>query len=451
MKADKLGRLIRQNLRRNRKNFIFSAIGIVAGISSFVFFVALGSGIKRVIATEIFPLEANRVQVVPPAAQFDAWLPGRALDDEALGRLARIQGVTAVYPRMKLVIPATMTLLGSEFPPEELARMAGLPGVTPAMVEAVKKLQVWMEIMADGIDPRLVKGDAAFGDFAEPAPGRPVPVLLSKRLVEIYNSSFAKTRSLPPISEVFIPYVPTLPLTLNESYIDRGLTGPRLQVRIKLVGTSFHALLGGVTMPLDTVRRLNRRFAGEAAARTYDMAVLEIPSSDRLSSVQQAIRGLGFDIDTSQKRMAESVGFAVTLVTLGFTLLSLAMVAVAAVNIAHTFFMIIYERKREIGLLRALGASRRDVRALILGEAGLVGALGGLAGIIFGAAACALTNLLAVKFLPDFPFKPHQFFGYPVWLFISGLLLSIVFCLAGAFAPAGRAARLDPASTLSGR
>jgi hypothetical protein len=264
MKADKLGRLIRQNLRRNRKNFVFSAVGIVAGISSFVFFVALGSGIKRVIATEIFPLEANRIQVVPPAAQFDAWLPGRALDDEALGRLARIPGVTAVYPRMKLAIPSTMTLLGSEFPPEELARVAGLPGVTPAMVEAVKKLQVWMEIMADGIDPRLVKGDAAFGEFADPAPGRPIPVLLSKRLVEIYNSSFAKTRSLPPISEVLIPYVPSLPLTLNESYIDRGLSGPRLQVRIKIVGTSFHALLGGVTMPLDTVRRLPRELTVEA-------------------------------------------------------------------------------------------------------------------------------------------------------------------------------------------
>lgn len=451
MKAAHLRRLIRQNLRRNRKNFVFSSIGIVAGISSFVFFVALGSGIKRVVSTEIFPLEANRIQVVPPAAQFDAWVPGRALDDEALGRLAKIPGVTAVYPRMKLSVPATMALIGSQFPPQDLARLAGLPGVTPAMVEGVKKLQVWMEIMADGIDPRLVKGDALFGDFADPPFGRPIPVLLSKRLVEIYNSSFAKVRALPPISEVLIPYVPSLPLTLNDSYIDRERPGTRIPVRIKVVGTSHQALLGGVTMPLDTVRRINRQFGGEAAARVYDMAILEVPSSDKLSGVQQAIRGLGFDIDTSQKRMAESVGFAVTLVTLGFTLLSLAMVAVAAVNIAHTFFMIIYERKREIGLMRALGASRRDIRGLILGEAGLVGALGGLAGIVLGAAACAVVNVLAVRFLPDFPFKPHQFFGYPAWLFVSGVVLSVAFCLAGAFSPAGRAARLDPANTLSGR
>jgi hypothetical protein len=276
-------------------------------------------------------------------------------------------------------------------------------------------------------------------------------VLLSKRLVEIYNSSFAKTRSLPPISELLIPYVPSLPLTLNDSYIDRGIAGLKLSERIKIVGTSHHALLGGVTMPLDTVRRINRIFGGDAAGRTYDMAVLEIPSSDKLSTVQQAVRRLGFDIDTSQKRMAESVAFAVTLVTLGFTLLSLAMMAVAAVNIAHTFFMIIYERKREIGLMRALGASRRDIRSLILGEAGLVGAMGGVLGLVLGLGLCVLLNVLAGRLLPDFPFKPRQFFGYPAWLFAGGIVLAVVFCLAGAFSPARRAAKMDPSGTLSGR
>jgi ABC-type lipoprotein release transport system permease subunit len=70
---------------------------------------------------------------------------------------------------------------------------------------------------------------------------------------------------------------------------------------------------------------------------------------------------------------------------------------------------------------------------------------------VLGAAACAVVNVLAVRFLPDFPFKPHQFFGYPAWLFVSGVVLSVAFCLAGAFSPAGRAARLDPANTLSGR
>ena len=110
MKASKLGRIIGQNLRRNRKNLIFSAVGIVVGISSFVFFIALGYGIQRVVSTEIFPLDANRILVVPRTAQFGALSGGRILDEEVLGQLGDIQGVGQVYPRMKLAFLATTTL-----------------------------------------------------------------------------------------------------------------------------------------------------------------------------------------------------------------------------------------------------------------------------------------------------------------------------------------------------
>ncbi|MGB8951562.1 MAG: FtsX-like permease family protein [Candidatus Aminicenantales bacterium] len=450
MNIRKLSRFISQNLRRNRKNFIFSSIGIVVGISSFVFFVALGSGIKRIVATEIFPQEANRIQVVSPLAGYDS-SGSRRIDEEVLQELARIPGVTAVYPRMKFVVPATMTLDGRGFSEEDLTKIAGLPGITPDELKSVRKLSLWIEIMADGIDPRLARNDILFGEFADPAPGQPIPILLSKRLVEIYNASFARVRRLPPISEIIIPYIPTLPLTLNDSYVSRDITGPRQLVRIKLVGTSHHALLGGITMPLETIRKFNRQFGGEEASHIYDMAVLEVISSDRLSAVQLAIRKLGFDIDTSQKRMAESVGFAVTLVTLGFTLISLAMVGVAAINIGHTFFMIIYERQREIGLLKALGASKGNIRSMIFGEAVLVGTAGGAAGAAVGVAACGLVNWLAVRLLPEFPFKPDQFFAYPGWMLAGGVLLAVAFCLAGAFSPANRAAKFDPASTLSGR
>jgi len=202
MKIKKLSQFVSQNLQRNRKNFIFSAIGIVVGISSFVFFVALGSGIKRVVSTEIFPQEANRILVVPPSTGFDSASQGHIIDEEALLRFSEIPGVRGVYPRMKLAVPATMALVGSHFTEGELAKIAELPGVTPSMVNSVRKLDLWMEIMADGIDTRLAKSDILFGKFADPAPDEPVPVLVSKRLVEIYNSSFARVRNLPLISEI---------------------------------------------------------------------------------------------------------------------------------------------------------------------------------------------------------------------------------------------------------
>jgi putative ABC transport system permease protein len=450
MTAGKLGRIVAQNLGRNRKNMAFAGFGIVVGVSSFIFFIGLGSGIRRVVSTQIFPTEANRIQVVARKSGSGPTAPV-PIDDAAVKRLEAIPGVAAVYPRMRLAVPATMALVGAHFPQEDLDRIARLPGVSPDIVASVRGLDLWMEIMADGIDPRLLRSDVLFGPFADPAPGEPIPVLISKRLVEIYNASFAEVRHLPLISEVLIPLVPSLPLTLNESYVNRDASGPRRQVRVKLVGTSHQAILGGLTLPLATVRALNRDFAGEKAAAVFDSAAVEAVSADKLTAIQTAVADMGYTVDASQQRTAESVALAVTLVMLGFSLISLTIVAVAAINIGHTFYMIIFERQREIGLLRAVGASRAETRAMIQGEAAVVGIAGGLAGVALGTIFCLLTDLLAGRLLPKFPFKPDHFFAYPWWMFAGGVALAIVFCLVGAFAPANRAARLDPSRALTGR
>ena len=333
MTPRKLGRFVAQNIGRNRKNLVFAGIGIVVGVSSFVFFTALGGGIRRVVSTQIFPRDANRITAVPLKSGFDGPARIKPLDDAAVKALEALPDVASVYPRMRLAVPATMSLVGSRFPAEELARIARLPGVTPDIVESVKRLDLWLEIMADGIDPRLVKDEVQFGAFADPPEGQPLPFLLSKRLVEIYNSSFAESRHLPLISEIIIPFVPSMPLTLNDSYVNRGMAGPQESIRVRIVGTSQQALLGGITLPLATVRAINRRFGGEAAAARFDSAVVEARSADRIAAVQAAVRALGFGIDTSQQRMADGVALAVTLVMLGFTLISLTIVGVAAVNI----------------------------------------------------------------------------------------------------------------------
>ncbi len=451
MRTGKLTRFVTQNLQRNRKNLVFSGIGIVVGIVSFTFFIALGYGANEVVATRIFPLDANRLQVVPRTTQFGSLAEGRILDDAVLTELSRLPGVNAVYPRMKLSVLTTMSLEGDHIPQEAVAMLGKVPGITPAMLAGLKQVRMWMEIMVTGLDPRLVKPDVLTGDFRDPPPGEPIPALLSRRMIEIYNTSFAKARGLPRLSELVIPFLPPFPLTVNHSFISRDVSGSAMSTRIKLTGLSHHALMGGISLPLDTVRRWNREYLGARAAQAYDGAIVEVSSSDRLGPVQQEIQRMGFDIDLGEKRMAESVGFAVTLVTLGFTLISLIIVGIAAINMAHTFFMIIYERKREIGLLRALGATRADVRSLILAEASFLGAVGGLLGTGLGTFMCWAMNRVAGSVLPDFPFKPDRFFVLPWWLPLSGITFAILFCAIGAYFPARRAARLDPASTLTGR
>lgn len=451
MKAGNLKKIISQNLRRNKKNLAFSAVGIVVGISSFVFFISLGAGIKHAVTTKIFPQDANRLQVVPRVAQFGALGGGRVLDDEAIGQLAKLPGVSKVFPRMKLQFLATSSMDGRRISSAALNLLSRVPGISRGMVQAVKNVRMWLEIMGDGIDPSLVQQDIVTGDFKDPPDGEAIPVLLSTRMVEIYNSSFAAARSLPKLDKKLLPFIPPIPLTLNHSFVSRSTSGSVIETKMRVVGLSRYALMGGITMPLETAKKYNRIFAGDRAASTYDAAILQLESSEHLGATQESISELGFEVDMREKRMAESVGLAITLVTLGFTLISLIIVGIAAVNIAQTFFMLIYERKREMGLMRALGASRSDIRKIILGEASFLGVVGGLLGLGLGLGACYLADLLMIRMLPDFPFKPESFFSYPLWLFFSAVVFAVLFCWLGAILPAQRASGMDPASALTGR
>jgi ABC-type antimicrobial peptide transport system permease subunit len=125
------------------------------------------------------------------------------------------------------------------------------------------------------------------------------------------------------------------------------------------------------------------------------------------------------------------------------------ILGIAAVNITHTFLMVIYERNREIGIQRALGATKMDIRLIFLGESMLIGLAGGLMGngVAFGLSRIA--NYLANRYIGDFPFQPDTFFLFrPEWL-LASTGFAIFFSLIGAFFPANRAAAMDPARTLT--
>ena len=104
--------------------------------------------------------------------------------------------------------------------------------------------------------------------------------------------------------------------------------------------------------------------------------------------------------------------------------------------------------KRELGLLRALGASQNAVRAIIMGEATIIGLVGGMMGALVGVSGAALVDWIAGQ-LPEFPYKPETFFEFPLWLWAAAIGIAILFCLFGAFFPANTAARQEPAAALT--
>lgn len=122
---------------------------------------------------------------------------------------------------------------------------------------------------------------------------------------------------------------------------------------------------------------------------------------------------------------------------------------VAALGVANTMMMAIYERTREIGVLKALGASPREIRALFTVEAALIGLIGGFFGLILGTLLGRLVNWIAHQFLiREGVTGVGQLSIVPPWLAIGALVFAALIGLLAGLYPAARAAKLDPVTAL---
>jgi putative ABC transport system permease protein len=286
-----------------------------------------------------------------------------------------------------------------------------------------------------------------------------VPVVVSPTLLELYNGQFAKSHGLPIIDSDIAAWIVArgglgrmrftigLGSTIvagSNAEIDRT---KRRRVEAQLVGINSKAMPIGMTMPINYIRRWNREFLGEEAARTYSSIVVTLKSKNDLAVFSQWLRDdLKLQLEDS---LGERFATAIFLVTTLFVLISFVIITISAINIAHNFFMQVSERRRELGILRAVGATRSDVRLIILGEAALIGVIGGLIGVGLAVGAGNLVDWASSSFLPRFPFKPPTYFSFQPWIWLSGLGFSTFFCILGGFLPARRAALMEPAAALA--
>jgi putative ABC transport system permease protein len=425
VRAQAVWSLLRLSLSSDRRATASSIFGIAVGVSALVFFVALGLGVGRVIREKVFPLDASLIEVV--ASPLQLGLLGRKLDQGEIDRLAGLPGVARVHRKMAVRIPAVTVYDGDFF---------GRP------------LRMGLEVLAVGVDATLVQRDVSQGAFADRGSGQPIPAIVATRLLEVYNKSFAAARGLPQLSGAMLAGF-TFPVEFNRSFVVRAGGGSISREQAQIVGVSDRGLLAGITIPLEAAERINR--AAGADAETFSAVILEAVDPSAVPALVATVKGMGLKVDDQERRLAENVGAAVAITTLAMALLSMLICLLAAFNIAHALSASVRTRERELGVMRAVGASPGDVSLLIAAEAAVLGLCGGFAGTVVAVAGAAGLDNLAARSLPEFPFKPDTFFQLPPWLFCGGMVLGLLAALAGAWLPARRAARIDPARVLAGQ
>jgi putative ABC transport system permease protein len=174
---------------------------------------------------------------------------------------------------------------------------------------------------------------------------------------------------------------------------------------------------------------------------------VKVKNPSQIRTVEDAIRKMGFNsfsiLDATRSLQQF---FAVLDLFLGI-FGSLAL-AVASIGIVNTLVMAILERRREIGIMKAIGASDRDVEKLFFAEAGAMGVLGGIVGVALGWAIGQVINLGTNVYLKRQSLPPEHFWLVPWWLVGAAIAFAFVVSLVAGLYPAGRAARLDPVQAL---
>jgi putative ABC transport system permease protein len=215
----------------------------------------------------------------------------------------------------------------------------------------------------------------------------------------------------------------------------RGAARARVFLPLKLA-QSLH-----VMQPSDT------RDPSFSGAPTYPSISVRVKDPNQVPAVEDEIKKMGFgafSIVDATRSMRQF--FAVLDVFLGI-FGSLAL-AVASIGIVNTLVMAILERRREIGIMKALGASDSDVRGLFFAEAGAMGLIGGAVGVALGWTIGRIINFGTNIYLERQHFPPAQIWSVPAWLVLGAIGFSIVVSLLSGLYPAARAARLDPVQAL---
>jgi len=284
-----------------------------------------------------------------------------------------------------------------------------------------------------------------------------VPVVLSATVVELYNNQFAKSHGMPMADKNLVNLlIQQRGLSAMRFSVGLGFTTisgtsavtnqtPR-RVEAVVVGVSTRAMPVGVTMPIQYIRRWNQEYMGPEAASSYSSIIVTLKDRNQLAPFSQWLIEQGLRLEDSLGERFATVIFVIRLL---FLIISVAILVIAVINIGHNFFIQVSERRREIGIMRAVGATESDVQLIVLGEAAVIGVVGGILGILLALGIGTAWNTYAAAGIPRFPFKPASWFEFKTWIWASALVFSTLFCILGGYLPARRAAKMEPAQALA--
>jgi putative ABC transport system permease protein len=460
MKLYDVTELAVRNLRESIFRNSLTTIGISVGVASLVAMLSLGIGLQQlasrrlqksglfdtVVVTsrrDLRNLREQREEGAPPAES-------PLLDETARQKIAQIPGVVEAHPDIRFVTdvrfdgkPHLTMVAGVPFSArnnnDAFDGMQGSFFSSEAAAEVILQKSFAEELL--GITPKPGTDTTNIAELAKPLLGKEVTMRYAERTASPSSSGTS---------------APAGVLRSNDSAAYSVVSHEQVLKIVGLTDLDPDSMRGAararVFLPLKLAQDLhvvqsNLRDTSASDSPSYTSLSVRAKNPNQVPAIEDAIKKLGFGAFSIVDATRSMRQFFAVLD--GFLAIfgSLAL-AVASIGIVNTLVMAILERRREIGIMKAIGASDGDVRGLFFAEAGAMGLVGGAVGVTLGWAIGRLINFGTNIYLQRQNFPSAQIWSVPLWLVLSAIAFSIVVSLLAGLYPASRAARLDPVQAL---
>lgn len=416
-----------QNLWRRKLRTFLTVLGVIIGTSSIIVMLSLGFGMS-----ESFEAQMAQWGSLTTINVHKGWseIPGKKvepLDDKAVASFRAFPNVIAVSP----AIQTHGTIINGKYETN-----AQIKGIDPASMEAFGFKTAEGRLLNSSDDMAVVFGAEVSSDFYNPKSRiwkEPKVNLMKDKMILSLDQGYRSSRS------------------------GQGKTKPK-EFKFKTVGILTQGddweANYSIYMPLAQVQKLIKekekaegqgQQSGGRKEKGYNQVNIKVDDMKNVQDVQKAIKEMGheaYSLNDQLDSMKKQAG-VIQAVLGGIGAISLL---VAAIGITNTMVMSIYERTKEIGVMKVIGASLKDIKRLFLFESALIGLLGGM----FGVAFSYLLSFLANKFGGQFGDIMGMGGGettkisiIPIWLVFAAMGFSALIGVLSGYFPAKRAMNLS--------